>query len=39
LSEYDIDEETADRVNASNYDIADIIATLDREEDEVEEET
>jgi len=28
MNEYEIDSETADRINASNYDIEDILTTL-----------
>lgn len=29
MNEYEVDEKTADRVNASNYDIEDILRILD----------
>lgn len=29
MNDYEIDSETSDRINASNYDIADILAVID----------
>ena len=33
MNEYEIDSETSDRVNATNYDIDDILSVLDVEDD------
>ena len=32
MNEYEIDTKTADRVNASNYDIEDILGVIDEDE-------